>query len=144
MDHDILDLANVPLFIDKDWIGMGKQYPKSNTPHEVRWAKDDRLKIPELHLKHLPAPNLPVVQFVKHELPPQSAEIITTKAQSWFHHDMPIDTSDIKVLLKRPIPPATFLRDLEKEFGQAWFDGAIVDHRFNNSMEWTNLIFRRR
>ena len=30
-----------------------------------------------------------------------------------------------------------FLRDLEKEFGQAWFDGArsIVDHRFNNSTE---------
>ena len=28
-----------------------------------------------------------------------------------------------------PIPPATFLCDLEKEFGQAWFDGArsIVD-----------------
>ena len=142
MDHEILNLANVPPFIDKDWIGTGKQYPKSNTPHEVRWAREDRLKIPELHLKHLPAPNLPVVQFIEHELPPQSAEIITTKAQSWFHRDMP--TSDIKVLLKRPIPPATFLRDLEKEFGQAWFDGAIVDHRFNNSMEWTNLIFRRR
>jgi hypothetical protein len=40
-------------------------------------------------------------------------------------------TNDIKILLKQPIPPATFLHDLEKEFGQAWFDGArsIVDHK---------------
>jgi len=34
MDRDILDLENVPLFIDNDWIGTGKQYPKTNTPHE--------------------------------------------------------------------------------------------------------------
>jgi hypothetical protein len=114
-DHVILDLANVPPFIDKDWIGTGKRYPKTNTPYEVLWAKEDRLKIPDLHLKHFPAPNLPVVQFLKHELPPQSAEIITTKAQSWFHCDT--STTDVKVLLKWPIPPAVFFRDLEKEFG---------------------------
>ena len=124
-----------------------KQYPKTDTPYEVLWAREDRLKVPDLHLKHLPAPNLPVIQFLEHELPPQSAEIITTKAQSWYHCDMP--TTDIHVLLKRPIPPAAFLHDLEKEFGQAWFDGArsIVDHRFNNSTDcfplWVLTFWRK-
>ena len=147
MDHDILDLDNVPPFIEKDWIKAGKQYPKGNTPYKVLWAREDRLTIPELHLKHLPAQNLPIAQFLKHELPPQSAEIITTKAQSCFHPDIPI--TDIKALLKRPIPPVTFLHDLEKEFGQAWFDGArsIVDHRFNNSMErfplWVLTVWKK-
>ena len=147
MDYDILDLGNVPNFIDNDWIGRGKQYPKINTPYEVLWAREDRLKIPEPHLNHFPPPNLPVVQFLKHKLPPQSAEIITTKAQAWFHCDMP--TTDIKVILKRPIPPATFLHDLENKFGQAWFDGArsIVDHRFNNSTDrfpmWVLTFWRR-
>ena len=148
MDHDILDLASVPPFIEKDWIGIGKQYPKTNTPHEVQWAKEERLEIPELvHLKHIPAPNLPVTQFLTYELPPQSAEIITTKAQSWFHRDLP--TNNIHELLKRPIPPTAFLRDLETEFGQAWFNGAksIVDHRFNNSTErfplWVLTFWRK-
>ena len=135
MDHDILDLDNVPLFIEKQWIKAGKQYPKDNTPYEVLWAREDILKIPDLHLKLLPAPNLPVAQFLQHELPPQSAEIIMTKVQSWFTPDTPI--TDTKALLNRPIPPIIFLLDLEKGFGQAWFDGArsIVDPRFNNSTE---------
>lgn len=134
MDYNRLDLVNVPPFIDKHWIKAGKQYPK-DPPHEVRWARDDKLKIPELHLQKLPAQNLPVSQFLRHDLPPLSAEIITTKARSWFNPDMPI--TDTTILLKRPIPPPGFLLDLEKEFGQAWFDGArsIVDHRFNNSTE---------
>jgi hypothetical protein len=34
MDHNVLDLDNVPPFIDKDWIGTGKQYPKTDTPYE--------------------------------------------------------------------------------------------------------------
>jgi hypothetical protein len=135
MDYDILDLDNVPPFIDKQWIKAGKQYPKNNTPYEVLWARNDILNIPEVHLNHLPEQNLPVSQFLLHELPLQSAEIITTKARSWFNPDMPI--TDTKILLNRPIPPAAFLLDLEREFGQAWFDGtrSIVDHRFNNSTE---------
>ena len=91
MDYNILDLDNVPPYIDKQWIKAGKQYLKNNTLYEVLWAHEDRLKIPELHLKHLPAQNLPVSQFLWHELPPQSAEIITTKAWLWFNPDMPIN-----------------------------------------------------
>lgn len=47
MDHDFLDLVNVPPFIVRDWIGTGKQYPKTDTPYEVLWAKEDRRKIPD-------------------------------------------------------------------------------------------------
>lgn len=31
-DCDILDLDNVPLFIEKQWIKVGKQYRKDDTP----------------------------------------------------------------------------------------------------------------
>ena len=72
MDHDFLDLDNVPSFIEKKWIKAGKQYPKDNTPYEVLWAREDQLKIPETYLKHLPTQNLPVAEFLKHELPHQS------------------------------------------------------------------------
>jgi hypothetical protein len=50
--------------------------------------------------------------------------------------------------MNRPIPPPTFLANLKKELGQAWFDGAksIVDHRFNNSMDcfplWVITVWR--
>jgi hypothetical protein len=117
MDHDILNLDNVPLFIEKQWIKAGKQYPKDDTPYEVLWAREDILKIPDLHLKLLPAPNLPVAQFLQHELLPQSAEIIMTTVQSWFTPDTPI--MDTKSLLNRPIPPIPTMGSdiLEETFG---------------------------
>jgi hypothetical protein len=59
-----------------------------------------------------------------------------TKPQTWFSHDKP-STVDITVLKSRPIPPKDFLDKLEKDIGQAWFDGAksVIDMRFNNSVD---------
>ena len=61
--YDILNLVNVPPFIKNRWIRAGKQYPKDNTPYEVLWAREDKLKIPELHINHLRAQSIPVAQF---------------------------------------------------------------------------------
>jgi len=135
MDHSFLNLADVPHFMAKDWINAQKQYPMHDTPYEVQWAKDCLLKVPEAFLKEIPGRDLPVTTFLDFQLPHQSAEIIATKAQAWFSHDPP--STDIQVLMKRPIPPPSFLLSLEKELGQAWFDGAksVVDHRFNNSTD---------
>ena len=146
MDHDFLNLADAPPFIEKDWINAGKQYPIQNTPYEVQWARDQLLEVPTTFLHHLPARDLPVTEFLRAKLPHQSSQIITTKARTWFNHDAP--TTDVRILMNRPIPPPTFLANLEKELGQAWFDGAksIVDHRFNNSMDrfplWVVAVWR--
>ena len=135
MGDNILNLADVPRFIESEWIGVQRCYPTLNTPYEVEWAKQALLKIPEAQIIHFPSPILPVTQFIQLNLAPQSAEIIMTKPQMWFSPDKP--TSDITVLISRPIPPKGFLDKLTQAMGQAWFDGAksIVDVRFNNSTD---------
>jgi hypothetical protein len=135
MGDNILNLDAVPFFVESEWIGIGKQYPTTNTPYEVEWAREKLLKIPDAEVAHLPSPNLPVTQFLQVNLPPQSSEIITVKAQAWFSHEKP--TTDIAILMSRPVPPQNFLLNLEGTIGQAWFDGtkSIIDTRFNNGMD---------
>lgn len=130
-----INLADIPPFIASHWINVGKTYPTTNTPYEVVWARARLLRIPNLETRHLPAPELSVKNFLGIALPQESAEIITTKAKLWFSRDEP--TTDIKILLSRPIPPKTFITKLESALGQAWFDGAksVVDVRFNNGTE---------
>ena len=135
MGDGILDLAAVPHFIASEWIGIGKRYPTINTPYEVQWARDKLLKIPETEAECLPSPSLPVTQFLQLNLPPQAAEIITTKPRTWFSNDEPC--TEVTVLMTRPIPPKSLLVKLEKEINQAWFDGAksVIDTRYNSSTD---------
>ncbi|GLB37775.1 hypothetical protein LshimejAT787_0408260 [Lyophyllum shimeji] len=133
MANDILDLDELPQFIESEWIGVGKKYPQKDVPFYISWAKAERLEIPQAYLHHLPPVDLPVEKFLLFKLPSQSNEIIATKAAAWFSHDEP--KIDIIGLLSWPVPPRSFLDNLEAAFGQAWFDGSrsIVDHRFNDS-----------
>jgi hypothetical protein len=60
------------------WIGTGKLFSASQTPLHVLHEKYNQLKIPDVHLVHFPAVDLPVTQFTSLPLPAQSTEIITT------------------------------------------------------------------
>jgi hypothetical protein len=82
MDDDFLNLADVPKFDEGLWIGVGKQYPITNTPYKVLWAQQQLLQIPKAEAAHFPSPTLPVTQFLKINLPPLSAEIVMTKPQT--------------------------------------------------------------
>ena len=147
MGDNILNLASVPCFVEANWIGLGKQYPTTNTPYEVHWAKQELLQIPVTQEAHFPPSSVSVTQFLHITLSPQSAEIINTWPQTWFSSDLPC--TNTTVLMSRPVPPKSFLDKLEKKFVQAWFDGAksVVDPRFNNSTEhlplWVITFWKR-
>jgi hypothetical protein len=135
MGDNFLDLVNIPSFVKSEWIAISKKYPITDTPLEIVWARAKLLKIPEMQAGHLPSPNIPITQFLQIKFPPQSSEIITVKPQARFSNDTP--TTDIELLMERPIPPQKFLLKLEGAMGQAWFDGAksVLDTRFNNSQD---------
>jgi hypothetical protein len=93
MDRNFLNLADAPLFTEKDWINTGKQYPIQNMPYEVQWVRDRLLEVPMTFLHHLPVRDLPVTEFLCAKLPHQSSQVITTKARTWFNHNAP--TTDV-------------------------------------------------
>jgi hypothetical protein len=129
------DLDALPAFDAHTWIGTGKIFSASQTPLHVLYEKYNQLKIPDVHLVHFPALDLPVTQFTALLLPAQSTEIIITAAKIWFSKDEPC--TDVTCLLARPIPHKDFLAALNKSFGQSWLDGSrsIIDQRYNDGRD---------
>jgi hypothetical protein len=127
-DDSSNELDALPAFDAHTWIGTGKIFSVSEIPLHVLQEKYNQLEIPDNHLVHFPAVDLPVTQFTSLLLPTQSTEIITTVAKIWFSKDEPC--TDVTCLLARPIPPKDFLAALGKSFGQSWLDGSrsISDH----------------
>ena len=97
------DVDTLPTFEAQMWIGTGKIFSASQIPLHVLHEKYNRLKIPDVHLVHFPAVDLPVTQFTALLLLVQSTEIITTAAKTWFSKDEPC--TDVTCLLAQPIPP---------------------------------------
>ena len=141
------DLDALPAFVAEEWIENGKIFSLSQTPLHVLQEKQNQLIIPEAHLSHFPAVDLPITKFIELHLPAQSMEIITTAAKIWFSKDMP--RTDVKCLLARPIPSKDFLAALDKIFGQAWLNGSksIIDWRYNNGQDrlplWAPTFWKR-
>ena len=134
---EVIDIeAPDPIFDANLWIGKGKKYPEKSIPFEVSAARNEILSIPQHVKNNLPNPHLSIAQFIQQGLPPQSSAINTTKISRWFSKVAP-STYDVAILMARPIPPQSVLVDLDKSFGQQWFDGAqsICDPRFNNGTE---------
>jgi hypothetical protein len=133
--HNHEDLDSLPPFNAREWIGVRKKYVLSEIPLQVHFQMRQQLVIPHAHLAHFPAVDLPVVKFIKLQLPVQSTEIITTTTKTWFSKDIP--NLDTTTFFTRPIPVKTFLDSLASSFGQAWLDGSqsIVDQRYNDGRD---------
>ena len=141
------NLDALPAFRAEEWIGNRKTFSLSQTPLHVLQEKHNQLIIPDAHLIHFPAMDLPVTKFIELPLPAQSMEIITTAAKIWFSKDVP--HTNVKSLLARPIPSKDFLAALNKIFGQVWLDGSksIIDWRYNNGRDrlplWALTFWQR-
>ena len=135
LQHSLMDLEANEVFNEKKWIGVGKIYPRKDTPLFMEWAKKAKLAVPPEYKHHFPSATLPVTDFINLKLPYASNELITAKSGSWFSPDCP--DSDLTYLFERSIPPKEYVTTLDQAFGQAWFDGAksIIDPRFNNGTE---------
>ena len=123
-------------FFEKDWIGRGKIYDQTKLPAFVTIAKSKVLEIPQSLAIPFPKATLSVEDFLTYDLPRVSAELISIKTDLWFSIDPPKTLVD-NAILSRWIPSLEFLSQLEKSFGQAWFNGAksVVDPRFNEGRD---------
>ncbi|KAJ3920095.1 hypothetical protein F5877DRAFT_38885 [Lentinula edodes] len=115
------------------WIHKGKTW--DNPPLHVFHARDTAFELPLQMKKLLPAPDLPIVDFLQLKFPIQSHSLNIYSLDSWFSHDSP-DTSDqacVDMLWRRSIPSVELLKDLRVARGQKWLDGAksIRDPRYN-------------
>ena len=119
---------------EKQWIGVGKKYPASGeVPALVEAARAKVLAVPPIYSLHIPNPKGSIMDLLKTKLPVQSLALITHSAAGAFSKEEP--NEDMACLKTRPIPPKAWLEQLEKDFGQAWFNGtrSINDKRYKNS-----------
>jgi hypothetical protein len=78
--------------------------------------------VPHIYSSYILSQNMSIPDLLKAELSAQSSALIVHTAAGAFSKEEP--NKDVTCLKTRPIPPKDWLTKLEKEFGQAWFDGA--------------------
>jgi hypothetical protein len=119
---------------ETEWIGVGKIYPLSGeVPAIIEVARSKLLAVPSIYSSYIPSPKISITDFLKTKLPVQSSALIMHATAGTFSKEEP--NEDITCLKTRPIPPKAWLEQLEKDFGQAWFNGArsIEDKRYKKS-----------
>ncbi|PBK64723.1 hypothetical protein ARMSODRAFT_1087839 [Armillaria solidipes] len=70
----LLDLINIPEFVEEHWIGVGKKYSAADDALEIQKERKQILKIPPDAFSNFPIlKSLPVAEFTKRSIPPQFA-----------------------------------------------------------------------
>jgi hypothetical protein len=118
----------------REWIGIGKKYPVSGeVPAFIEAARSKVLAVPPIYLSYIPNQKMSITDLLKAKLPVQSSALIMHSAAGAFSKEEP--NEDMACLKTRLIPPKAWLEQLDKEFGQAWFNGAqsIKDERYKGS-----------
>jgi hypothetical protein len=121
---------------EKYWIGVGKKFPVSGeVPAFIEVARSKALALPPVYSLYIPSPKMSITDLLKTKLPVQSSALIMHSAAGAFSKEKP--NEDMTRLKTRSIPPKAWLEQLEKDFGQAWFNGtqSIEDKRYKNSRE---------
>ena len=94
-----------------------------NLPEYISDAKEALLKIPcSFEATYIPQDELVVNQFIKKDIPTQSAELWPIKAADCFSPNNPTIAWDM--LAWHTAPSSQILTTLESALDQAWFDGA--------------------
>jgi hypothetical protein len=114
---NILDLTKDQVFRKEDW--LGKIYPASDVPQELREFRDLALEIPTTFL---PDSSLNVDAFVELPLPTAQATLISFGVKLCFSKQKP--TENVSCLKTRKLPSREFVNEAERHIGQALLDGA--------------------
>src|SRR5882762_4768097 len=129
----LIDTPDDPLhqeWIEREWIGVGKKYPvSSEVPTFIEAAHSKVLAVPPIYSSYIPDQKMSITDLLKAKLPVQSSALITHSAAGAFSKEEL--NKDMACLKTRPIPPKAWLEQLDKDFGQAWFNGeqSIEDKR---------------
>jgi hypothetical protein len=133
----ILDTPDNPPhqeWVVKEWIGVGKKYPiLGEVPAFIEAARSQVLAVPPACLSYIPSKRMSITDLLKANLPTQSSTLTMHTAAGAFSKEEL--NEELTCLKTRSIPPKDWLEMLEKDFGQAWFNGAqsIEDKWFKNS-----------
>ena len=131
---DAPDDPTLQEWVEREWIGIGKKYPVfGEVPAFIQAARSRTLAMPPACSAYIPSQQMSITDLLKATLPVQSSALIMHSAAGAFSKEEP--NEDLTCLETRPIPPKDWLSELERDFGQAWFDGArsINDKRFKDS-----------
>ncbi|KAK0234595.1 hypothetical protein EDD85DRAFT_844630 [Armillaria nabsnona] len=122
------ELDTNPSWVENEWINAGKKY--IDVPEPVTRERERLLQIPAAYHSVLPPNDLAVTQFLQLSLP-KLCQKTSISLQLGFSDDEPDDLHNPETLYDITIPSADALRQLEKDFGQAWFDGSksVMDKR---------------
>ncbi|PSR74626.1 hypothetical protein PHLCEN_2v9692 [Hermanssonia centrifuga] len=130
---EVNDSDNI-VFLDTEWIGKNKTFPpRASIPEFILTAYTTAFSVPSSLKNYLPHSKTTVLEFIEFKLPSQTATPSFINPDTWFSQDSP--SSDLALLLSRPIPHAYLLDNLKKLSGQAWFDArlSITDCRFHSN-----------
>ena len=114
---------------EREWIGVGKKYPVSGeVPAFIEAARSKVLAVPSIYSLYIPKPKMSITDLLKAKLPIQSSALIMHSATGAFSKEEP--NEDMACLKTRPIPPKAWLEQLDKDFGQAWFNDRAPTKRY--------------
>jgi hypothetical protein len=120
---DIPDDHPLQEWVESKWIGTGKKYPISGkVPAFIEAAHSRALAVPSALSSYIPSQKMSITDLLKAELPVKSSALVMhTAAGAFSKEELNEDLNCLKI---HPIPPKDWLEKLDKEFGQAWFNGA--------------------
>ena len=122
------------IFVPSQWIGKGQPYP-ADPPDYLSKAYEDAFAIPTDSKRLLPGSMTSIYELVSKKIPQESSTIVAAKSDRWFSPDTP--TTELSLLLDRPLPPRYILEDLRRISTQKWLDGmqSVRDPRHNHGTE---------
>lgn len=118
---------------EKEWIHIGKKYPMSDIPIFIQKAQSHILAMPPECAAYILNRQLSITEFLQMPLPSQAWVLVSQMGSSSFSDKLP--NEDLAHIREQSIPPKSWIFDLEKDFGQAWFNKKqlIKDFRFKDS-----------
>jgi hypothetical protein len=131
---DTLDDPPLQEWDEREWIGTGKKYPISGkVPAFIEAARSRALAVPSAFSSSIPSSKISITDLLKAKLPVQSSALIMHTTTGAFSKEEP--NEDLTCLKTCPIPLKEWLEKLDKDFGQAWLNGArsIKDERYKFS-----------
>lgn len=121
---------------DEDWVGKGLKYMDLKDNPVVQQRRKALFQIPEEFVDVLPHPNLSLQGLLKKMRGITTSGAVGRFAEQCFSSEQP-NTSLGKAVEIRVIPPKHILDEMEKIFGQLWFDG-----KANSVIDWTHRLTR--
>ncbi|KAH6903462.1 hypothetical protein BKA70DRAFT_1110856 [Coprinopsis sp. MPI-PUGE-AT-0042] len=139
-----IDDDSINKFNRASWIGVGKAFPTTHVPADLRAALDHDFSIPQQYQPWLPSALTSISGLLQTELPEFDRRLNLVKVSAWFSKANAVaDPEALSNIRNRPLPSGGILRQLREVSPQMWLDGcvSISDPRYNQGKDHIPLWF---